>query len=155
MELLKSVALVTALLLTGITNPELARAGDISPRKVALQPTKEAKKYDEGVKADDKAGPGQAGPDDRGRRLGLDDSVRDCFVYTASGCLPKPYLQYRSAADKARLEAEASLLLSAWTIHADEIAQFHGLGEANAPTFSMKAETYRLRHRLGARGCAS
>jgi hypothetical protein len=45
-----------------------------------------------------------------GNKLGLDDDVRNCYVYAASSQIPKPYLRYRSAADKARMEADAKLL---------------------------------------------
>jgi hypothetical protein len=53
------------------------------------------------------------------------------------------------------LEAEATLLSTAAAVYADEITQFHDLKDDSAPTFSMKAEQFRLRHSLGARGCSS
>jgi hypothetical protein len=69
--------------------------------------------------------------------------------------MSEPYLRFKSAADKARLEAEALLLATATVIYADDITQFHDLNDDNARTFSLKAEQFRIRHRLGARGCSS
>jgi hypothetical protein len=159
MRMVKSAMLFTALLIAGLVGPVTAGAKEDGVRKDALQPIKEARKGDSETKIDDNGGgtadrsaePG----DDRGNKLGLDDDVRDCYVYAASGQIPKPYLRYRSAADKARMEAEATLLSLVPTLYSDEITQFHDLNDDSATTFSMKAEQFHLRHRLGARGCAS
>ncbi|UEM18650.1 hypothetical protein JL100_016155 [Skermanella mucosa] len=153
--MLRSVTLVAALLIAGLAVPATVSAGEGDARKLALQPTKNAKRSAEKDRRDDAAGrPAEPG-EDRRNRLGLDDGFRDCHVYTASDRIPKPYQSYRSAADKARLESEAVLLSLAETVYADEIGQFHDLHDDSAVSFSTKAEHFRLRHRLGARGCAS
>jgi hypothetical protein len=140
--MLKFVACVIALSVAGMVNPLAAEASDV--RKTALQAIKQDKRdKDDSVKGDDRD------------RLNLDKDVRDCYVYAASDRMPRPYLRYRSASDKARLEAEATLLSTAAAVYADEITQFHDLKDDSAPTFSMKAEQFRLRHSLGARGCLS
>jgi hypothetical protein len=140
--MLKFVACVIALSVAGMVSPLAAEASDV--RKTALQAIKQDKKdKDDSVKGDDRD------------RLGLDKDVRNCYVYAASDRMPKPYLRYRSASDKARMEAEATLLSTAAAVYADEITQFHDLKDDSAPTFSMKAEQFRLRHSLGARGCSS
>jgi hypothetical protein len=140
--MLKFVACVIALSVAGMVNPLAAEASDV--RKTALQAIKQDKRdKDDSVKGDDRD------------RLDLDKDVRDCYVYAASDRMPRPYLRYRSASDKARLEAEATLLSTAAAVYADEITQFHDLKDDSAPTFSMKAEQFRLRHSLGARGCPS
>lgn len=140
--MLKFVACVIALSVAGMVSPLAAEASDV--RKTALQAIKQDKKdKDDSVKGDDRD------------RLGLDKDVRNCYVYAASDRMPKPYLRYRSASDKARMEAEAILLSTAAAVYADEITQFHDLKDDSAPTFSMKAEQFRLRHSLGARGCSS
>jgi hypothetical protein len=142
--MVKSATLFTALLIAGLIAPVTAGAKEDNVRKEDLQPIRQAKKGDDGTKIED-----------HGSKLGLDDDVRDCHVYAASGQIPKPYLRYRSDAEKARMEAEATLLSLVPVVYSDEIAQFHDLGDDNATTFSMKAELFHLRHRLGARGCTS
>ena len=140
--MLKFVACVIALSVAGMVSPLAAEASDV--RKTALQAIKQDKRdKDDSIKGDDRD------------RLGLDKDVRNCYVYAASDRMPKPYLRYRSASDKARMEAEATLLSTAAAVYADEITQFHDLKDDSAPTFSMKAEQFRLRHSLGARGCSS
>jgi hypothetical protein len=140
--MLKFVACVIALSVAGIVSPLAVEASDV--RKTALQAIKQDKRdKDDSAKGDDRD------------RLGLDKDVRNCYVYAASDRMPRPYLRYRSASDKARLEAEATLLSTAAAVYADEITQFHDLKDDSAPTFSMKAEQFRLRHSLGARGCSS
>jgi hypothetical protein len=140
--MLKFVACVIALSVAGMVSALAAEASDV--RKTALQAIKQDKRdNDDSVKGDDRD------------RLGLDKDVRNCYVYAASDRMPRPYLRYRSASDKARLEAEATLLSTAAAVYADEITQFHDLKDDSAPTFSMKAEQFRLRHSLGARGCSS
>jgi hypothetical protein len=94
-------------------------------------------------------------PGDDRDKLGLDRDVKNCYVYAPSDRMPEPYLRFKSAADQARLEAEATLLATATVIYADEITQFHDLNDDSAKTFSLKAEQFRIRHRLGARGCSS
>ncbi|WP_158045939.1 hypothetical protein [Skermanella pratensis] len=154
--MLRSVTLVAALLIAGLVMPVTVSARESDARKLALQPTKNAKRADTEKERQDDAANRPAEPDDdRGNRLGLDDGFRDCYVYTASGQMARPYLSYRSAADKARLESEAALLSLAETVYADDIGQFHDLTDDSASAFSTKAEHFRLRHRLGARGCAS
>jgi hypothetical protein len=153
--MVKSVTLFTALLVAGLIAPVTAGAKEDNVRKEVLQPIKESKKGDDGTKIDDKGNVPKTGTDDHGSKLGLDDDVRDCYVYAASGRIPKLYLRYRSDADKARMEAEATLLSLVPVVYSDEIAQFHDLGDDNATTFSIKAELFHLRHHLGARGCTS
>ena len=122
--MVKSATLFTALLIADLVVPGTAGAKEDSARQEALRPIKEAKRSDGRTKTDDKGtvpetGAGDRGGsvdrpaepgDDHGNKLGLDDDVRNCYVYAASGQIPKPYLRYRSAADKARMEAEAKLL---------------------------------------------
>lgn len=151
----RAVTLAAALLIAGLAMPETVRAGEGDARKLALQPTKNAKRAAENDRRDD-AGNRAAEPgEDRGNRLGLDDGFRDCHVYTPGGLMARPYLSYRSAADKARLESETALLSLAETVYSDTIGQFHDLHDDSAAIFSTKAEHFRLRHRLGARGCGS
>jgi hypothetical protein len=164
--MLKFVACALALSIAGIVNPLTADASET--RKLALQATKQAKRDNENTGAEDKGGVTGPVADDKGgavdnptepgddrNKLGLDRDVKNCYVYAPSGRMPEPYIRFKSAADKARLEAEATLLATASVVYADEIAQFHDLNDDNAQTFSLKAEQFRLRHRLGARGCSS
>ena len=165
--MLKPIACVIALSIAGMVIPLPAGAKEGGVRKDALQAVKEAAKGNDEVRPEDRGGVSVLSADDKGGggtrptepgddrgRLGLDDDVRNCYVYAPPDQMPKPYLRFRSAADKARLEAEATLLSAATVIYADEIAQFHDLNDDSAPTFSLKAEQFRLSHRLGARGCS-
>lgn len=134
--------------------PVAAIAKD-DPQSAGKAMIKQAKKGNDETKQDDKGQAGVELGDDKGSRLGLDDDVRNCFVYVEESHSPKPYQQYRSQADKARIEAETILLSLAEVVYADQIGQFHDLNDDSTTTFSVEAEMFRLRHRLGARGCAS
>jgi len=136
--MVRSETLFTVLLIAGLIAPVTAGAKENNAGKEAQQPINS-----------------KAGADDGGNKLGLDDDVKDCYVYAASGQIPKPYLRYRSNADKARMEAEATMLSLVPVLYSDEIAQFHDLNDDSATTFSMKAELFHLRQGLGARGCTS
>jgi hypothetical protein len=160
--MLKFVACAVALSIAGIVIPLTADAKE--GIDFGRQTIREAKKNNENKGTDDKGG--VAGPvaDDKGGinepgddrdKLGLDRDVKNCYVYAPSDRLPEPYRRFKSAADKARLEAEATLLSTASVIYADEITQFHDLNDDSSQTFSLKAEQFRIRHRLGARGCSS
>ncbi|GEO41881.1 hypothetical protein SAE02_60290 [Skermanella aerolata] len=171
--MLKFVACAVALSIAGMAVPLMADAKEGSD--FGREAIREAKRNNENKGADDKgglAGPvaddkgGATGPaaDDKGGanepgddrdKLGLDRDVKNCYVYVPSDRMPEPYLRFKSAADRARLEAEATLLATATVIYADDITQFHDLNDDSAKTFSLKAEQFRIRHRLGARGCSS
>jgi hypothetical protein len=164
--MLKFVACAVALSIAGMAVPLTADAAEGSD--FGRGPIREAKKNNENRGGDDKGiatGPiadDKGGTEDRTNepgddrdKLGLDKDVKNCYVYAPSDRMPEPYLRFKSAADKARLEAEALLLATATVIYADDITQFHDLNDDNAKTFSLNAEQFRIRHRLGARGCSS
>ncbi|UEM01311.1 hypothetical protein JL101_014940 [Skermanella rosea] len=153
--MLRSVTLAAALLIAGLAVPATASAGEGDARKLARQPGENAKRAAENDRQDDAGNRAAESGEDRGNKLGLDDGFRDCHVYTPGGLMARPYLSYRSTADKARLESERVLLSLAETVYSDTIGQFHDLHDDSAATFSTKAEHFRSRHRLGARGCQS
>jgi hypothetical protein len=164
--MLKIAACAFGLSIAGLVVPLTANAKEGSD--FGRESIREAKKNNENQGADDKGGITGPVVDDKGGiedrtnepgddrdKLGLDRDVENCYVYAPSDRMPEPYVRFKSAADKARLEAEATLLANATAIYADEITQFHDLNDDNAKTFSLKAEQFRIRHRLGARGCSS